>query len=437
MTKIRVIGAGLAGSEAAWRIANSGFEVELIEMRPKKMTPAHHSGYFAELVCSNSLKADHLQNAAGLLKAEMRLLNSLIISAADQHAVPAGQALAVAREKYAKEVTNKIKANQLIRVHEEEAVDLDFDGIQIIATGPLTSKPLAKKIQEMLGVNYLYFFDAAAPIITYESINNDIIFRASRYDEEEGGDYLNCPLNKDEYHSFYHALINAEKAEVKEFEDKKYFEGCLPIEELAQRGAKTLVFGPLKPVGLINPLTQERPYAVVQLRQDNYEGTLFNMVGFQTRLKWGEQKRVFSMIPGLEHAEFVRYGVMHRNTFINSPKLLKPTLQLKSDQRIFFAGQIVGVEGYVESAAMGIIAGINAVRLIHGKEPIAFPETTAHGALTNYITSFVGKSFQPMNINYGIIPSLEEKIKDKKLKKTRVSERAISVIKQFISENKI
>ncbi len=442
MTKIRVIGAGLAGSEAAWRIANSGIEVELWEMRPEKMTEAHHTGYFAELICSNSLKADHLGNAAGLLKAEMRELNSLILTAADEHTVPAGRALAVDRDRYAEEVTERLIAHPRITIRNEEACAdgklseyLLSDHITIIASGPLTSAPLAQVIRKLLGAEYLYFFDAAAPIISYDSLNLDIVYRASRYEEKEDGDYLNCPMSKEEYENFWHELVEADRAPVEDFEKGKFFEGCLPIEEIASRGIKTLAFGPLKPVGLPDPRTGRNPYAVVQLRQDNLEGSLYNLVGFQTRLKWGEQQRVFSMIPGLKEAEFVRYGVMHRNTFINSPKLLQPTLQLKSHPQILFAGQITGVEGYVESAAMGIIAGINAVRLARREKPLIFPSETAHGALTHYISSAVQKSFQPMNINFGILPPLKEKIKDKQLKKQKVSERGLESLHKFMVLN--
>lgn len=440
MTKITVIGAGLAGSEAAWQIAKAGLKVELWEMRPEKMTPAHHTPYFGELVCSNSLKADHLGNAAGLLKEEMRKLDSLVIRAGDHHAVPAGQALAVDRDRYAQEITQRLEEHPNVEIRRGEVTDIPEEGIVVIASGPLTSKALSESIQKLLGTNYLYFFDAAAPIVSLDSLNMDIVYRASRYGDEQGeaedeGDYLNCPMSKEEYEAFWGELVKAEPAPVKDFEEGSYFEGCLPVEELASRGKKTLSFGPLKPVGLNDPRTGKRPWAVVQLRQDNSEGTLYNLVGFQTRLKWGEQKRVFSMIPGLEDAEFVRFGVMHRNTFINSPELLKPTLQLKSDPRIFFAGQITGVEGYVESAAMGIIAGLNAVRLAKKEELLVFPEETAHGALTDYITTLVHKNFQPMNINYGILPSLEEKIKDKRVKKHKVSEKALFALEQFMKNN--
>lgn len=435
MTKIRVIGAGLAGSEAAWYIAEAGHQVELFEMRPTKMTPAHHTGLFGELVCSNSLKADHLGNAAGLLKAEMRVMNSIIIDAADHHSVPAGQALAVDRDRYAKEVTERLKNHPNIDFREEEVTAIPEDGIVIIASGPLTSEPLEASIRTLLGEDYLFFFDAAAPIVTKDSLNHSIVYQASRYGEGEDGDYLNCPMSKQEYEAFWQELVHAETAEVKDFEAGNFFEGCLPVEEIASRGIQTLAFGPLKPVGLPDPRTGEIPYAVVQLRQDNLEGTMYGLVGFQTHLKWGEQKRVFSMIPGLENAEFVRYGVMHRNTFINSPRLLKPTLQLRSDPRIFFAGQITGVEGYVESAAMGIIAGINALRLSNGEEPLVFPRESAHGALTHYISSSVQKHFQPMNANFGILPPWEGKLKDKKLKKEKIAERGLAAVRDFLEEH--
>lgn len=437
MTKLRVVGAGLAGSEAAWYIAEAGYEVELFEMRPLKMTPAHHTGLFGELVCSNSLKADHLGNAAGLLKAEMRALNSLVIRAADCHAVPAGQALAVDRDRYAEEVTGRLKSHPNIRVHTEEVASIPEDGIIIIASGPLTSEPLEASIRTLLGEDYLHFFDAAAPIVTKESLDASIVYQASRYGEGDEGDYLNCPLSKREYEAFWHALVGAETAEVKDFEAGNFFEGCLPVEEIAGRGIQTLAFGPLKPVGLPDPRTGELPYAVVQLRQDNLEGTLYGLVGFQTRLKWGEQKRVFSMIPGLAHAEFVRYGVMHRNTFINSPALLHPTLQLRKEPRIFFAGQITGVEGYVESAATGIIAGINAVRLLNGEEPLVFPRETVHGALTHYISTSAQKHFQPMNANFGILPPWEGKLKDKKQKKEKISERGYAVLQDFLGKYRL
>ncbi len=429
---VTVIGAGLAGSEAAWQLARRGIRVKLYEMRPQKKSPAHHTADFAELVCSNSLRAAALENAVGLLKEEMRKLNSLIMKSADCNRVPAGGALAVDRTGFAKYITNALEKHPLVEIVREEITAIPPQGTTIIASGPLTSDSLAVQIKEFAGSEYLYFYDAAAPIVTLESLNMDVIFRSSRYGKGEAA-YLNCPLSEEEYQIFYQALINAERAPVKEFEKQVHFEGCMPVEVLASRGRDTLLYGPLKPVGLTDPRTGKRPYAVVQLRQDNAEGTLYNMVGFQTNLKWGEQKRVFSLIPGLENAEFVRYGVMHRNTYINSPVLLKPTMQTIKRTDLFFAGQITGVEGYVESAAAGLVAGINAARLTAGKEPVTFPPETAHGALTNYITSADPKHFQPMNITFGLIPPLERRIKDKKLRNQTIAERAIKKLNDFIA----
>ena len=363
---IEVIGAGLAGCEAAWQIAKQNIKVRLYEMKPIKKTPAHHKDTFAELVCSNSFRSDALENAVGLLKQELRELNSLIMECADKTRVPAGGALAVDRDAFSQMVTEKISSNPLIEVINDEVTSLSKDVITIIATGPLTSERLSERIAELIGEKGLYFFDAAAPIVRLDSINMDIVFRASRYGKGEA-DYLNCPMNKEEYDKFYEALMNAETVELNDFEDDKIFEGCMPIESMAKRGKDTMRFGPLKPVGLTDPRTGKEPYAVVQLRQDNFLGTLYNMVGFQTRLKWGEQKRVFSLIPGLENAEFERYGVMHRNTFINSPKLLDAAYRMKNHPNIFFAGQITGVEGYVESTSSGLVAGINAARLLREK----------------------------------------------------------------------
>ena len=433
--QIYIIGAGLAGSEAAWQVAKRGVEVVLYEMRPDKMTPAHKTGKFAELVCSNSLRAASLENAVGVLKEEMRRLDSLIMHAADSTSVPAGGALAVDRNEFSDYITNKLKSldNVTIINEEIESIDNCSDNILIIASGPLTNGQLAENLKKYVGNDSLYFYDAAAPIVTLESINFSIAFRASRYDK--GGDdaYINCPMNREEYLTFRDALVKAEKAKTHEFEHEIFFEGCLPIEVIASRGEDTLRFGPMKPVGLIDPRTNETPYAVVQLRQDNREATLFNLVGFQTHLTWGEQKRVFSMIPGLSNAEIVRYGVMHRNTFINSPRLLKPTMQLKEHDNIFFAGQMTGVEGYVESAASGLIAGINAVRLYNELEPLTFPQQTCHGALANYITSAeTAKNFQPMNVNFGLLPPLESKVK-KRDKKSKLAERALQEVDKFIS----
>ena len=424
--QIYIIGAGLAGSEAAWQAAKRGVKVVLYEMRPDKMTPAHKTGKFAELVCSNSLRAASLENAVGVLKEEMRRLDSLIMQAADATSVPAGGALAVDRNEFSDYITNKLKSldNVTIINEEVESIDSLSDNVLIVASGPLTSGQLAENLKKYVGDDSLYFYDAAAPIVTLESINFSIAFRASRYDK--GGDdaYINCPMNREEYLTFREALVNAEKAKTHEFEREIFFEGCLPIEVIASRGEDTLRFGPMKPVGLIDPRNNESPYAVVQLRQDNREATLFNLVGFQTHLTWGEQKRVFSMIPGLSNAEIVRYGVMHRN---------KPTMQLKEQDNIFFAGQMTGVEGYVESAASGLIAGINAVRRCNDLEPLIFPSQTCHGALANYITSpETAKNFQPMNVNFGLLPPFEGKVK-KRDKKSKLAERALQELDKFVN----
>lgn len=436
--RINVIGAGLAGCEAAWQIAKRGGKVRLYEMKPQKKSPAHHLDTFAELVCSNSFRSNQLENAVGLLKEELRRMGSLIIECADKNAVPAGGALAVDREDFSDCVTERIRRNPNIEVIEQEYANIDDGNITVIATGPLTSEALFKEMSRITGENSLSFFDAAAPIVKADSINMDKAFAASRYDKGDA-DYINCPMSREEYLAFYEALINAEKAEIKDFEKNLIFEGCMPIEVMAERGPDTLRYGPLKPVGLTDPKTGKVPYAVVQLRQDNKEGTLYNMVGFQTRLKWGEQKRVFSMIPGLENAEFVRYGVMHRNTFINSPELLLASYRLKNSKNLFFAGQITGVEGYVESTASGLVAGINAYRVLQGQEEVYFPKTTAIGALAYYVsTSSVG-NFQPMNINFGLIEDLKTansegkpvKIRDKRVKNRMISERALNVIEKM------
>ncbi|MFZ5639100.1 MAG: FADH(2)-oxidizing methylenetetrahydrofolate--tRNA-(uracil(54)-C(5))-methyltransferase TrmFO [Bacillota bacterium] len=424
--EIAVIGAGLAGSEAAWQAAGRGVKVNLYEMRPVKTSPAHHSGFFAELVCSNSLRAAALENAVGLLKEEMRRLNSVIMQCADATRIPAGGALAVDREKFARLVTEKITRHPNINVIREEVTGIP-EGTVIIASGPLTSDALARQIRTLTGTEYLYFYDAAAPIVTYESLDHNKVFRASRYGKGDD-DYLNCPMDREEYEKFYQALVAAERVPLKDFEKEIFFEGCMPVEEMAARGPQTLLFGPLKPVGLTDPRTGQRPYAVVQLRQDNAEGTLYNLVGFQTHLRWDDQKRVFGLIPGLEQAEFVRYGVMHRNTFINSPVLLKPTLQLKTRPELFFAGQITGVEGYVESAAAGLVAGINAARTVRGLDPAEFPPETAHGALCRYVTTADARTFQPMNVNFGLLPPLDEKIRDKKAKNSKIAGRALAAI---------
>ncbi|MDM8182606.1 FADH(2)-oxidizing methylenetetrahydrofolate--tRNA-(uracil(54)-C(5))-methyltransferase TrmFO [Enterococcus cecorum] len=432
MVYVNVIGAGLAGSEAAWQIANAGVAVHLYEMRPTKKTPAHHTNQFAELVCSNSLRGNSLQNAVGVLKEEMRRMNSVIIHSADETSVPAGGALAVDRDTFSATVTEKLRNHPLITVYEEELTAFP-EGITVVATGPLTSEGLAKTIKEFNGSDGFYFYDAAAPIIEKSSINFDKVYLKSRYDKGEAA-YLNCPMTKEEFEAFHKELVNAEVAPLKEFEKEKYFEGCMPIEVMAARGEKTMLFGPMKPVGLEDPKTGKRPYAVIQLRQDNAAASLYNIVGFQTHLKWGEQKRVFQMIPGLENAEFVRYGVMHRNSFMNSPELLEPTYQSRKDKRIFFAGQMTGVEGYVESAASGLIAGINAARLAKGEELVVFPRETAMGSMAYYITHAEGKHFQPMNANFGLFPELPERIRDKKLRYETLANRALESLEQVKNE---
>lgn len=436
MTYVNVIGAGLAGSEAAWQIAKRGIQVKLYEMRPVKQTPAHHTDKFAELVCSNSLRANNLTNAVGVIKEEMRKLDSIIIEAADSCSVPAGGALAVDRHEFAGYVTEKVKNHPLVEVIHEEVTEIPKDGITVIATGPLTSSELAKSIREATGQDYLYFYDAAAPIIEKDSIDMDKVYLKSRYDKGEAA-YLNCPMNEEEFNAFQQALIEAEVAPLKEFEKEKYFEGCMPIEVMAARGPKTMLFGPMKPVGLEDPKTGKRPHAVVQLRQDDAAGTLYNIVGFQTHLKWGEQKRVFQMIPGLENVEIVRYGVMHRNTFINSPKVLAPTYQLKSQPNVFFAGQMTGVEGYVESAGSGLIAGINAARMAMEQDLKIFPAETALGSMARYITEADSKHFQPMNVNFGLFPALGEKIRSKQERGEKHAERALASIEAYIESEKL
>ncbi len=429
---VTVVGAGLAGSEAAWQIAQRGIHVDLYEMRPVKQTPAHHTDKFAELVCSNSLRANTLTNAVGVLKEEMRHLNSLIIDSADRSSVPAGGALAVDRHEFAGRVTETLKNHPNITIHNEELTEIPTDGITIIATGPLTSEALSKEISQLTGEDYFYFYDAAAPIIEKDSIDMNKVYLKSRYDKGEAA-YLNCPMTEEEFNAFYEALISAETVPLKEFEKEIFFEGCMPIEVMANRGKKTMLFGPMKPVGLEDPKTGKRPYAVVQLRQDDAAGTLYNIVGFQTHLKWGPQKEVIRLIPGLENAEIVRYGVMHRNTFINSPKVLKNTYQLRERENLFFAGQMTGVEGYVESAASGLIAGINAARLAEGAEPIAFPIETAMGSMANYITTTNAKNFQPMNANFGLFPDLGRRIKSKQERAEAHAGRALDTIQSFLN----
>ena len=428
---VNVIGAGLAGSEAAWQLAKRDIPVRLYEMRPVKQTPAHHTSQFAELVCSNSLRANTLTNAVGVLKEEMRLLDSVIIQSADDCAVPAGGALAVDRHEFAAKVTDRVKNHPNVTVINEEVTKIP-EGLTVIATGPLTSEALSEQLQELTGEDYLYFYDAAAPIIEKDSIDMDKVYLKSRYDKGEAA-YLNCPMSEEEFDLFYNALITAETAPIKAFEKEVFFEGCMPIEEMAQRGRKTMLFGPMKPVGLEDPRTGKKPFAVVQLRQDDAAGTLFNIVGFQTHLKWGAQKEVLQLIPGLEHAEIVRYGVMHRNTFINSPKVLKATYQFNNREDLFFAGQMTGVEGYVESAASGLIAGINAARIFTGKEPVQFPIETAIGSMANYITTTNSKNFQPMNANFGLFPDLPGKIRKKQERNEQHAKRALESVQNFMN----
>ena len=449
---INVIGGGLAGTEAAYQIAKRGIKVKLYEMKPNKYSPAHSNQNLAEIVCSNSFKSNLHTNACGLLKEELRAMDSLLIRIADNTAVPAGQALAVDREIFAKKVTEAIKSNPNIEVINEEVVDLEKlieEAITIVATGPLTADELAKNISKITAQDKLYFYDAAAPIVTKDSINFDIAFWGDRYEQEREKDeeigewkerlkntkekqnYINLPMNKEEYENFYKNLIDAEVVELHHFEKREIFEGCMPIEIMAKRGEDTLRFGPLKPVGFTDPRTGKRPYALVQLRQDDTEGNIFNLVGFQTNLKYGEQKRVFSMIPGLENAEFVKYGVMHRNTFIDSSHLLTNTYKMKNIKNLYFAGQITGVEGYVESISSGLMAGINAANEFYGKEEFYLPIETMTGALANYIST-PNEKFQPMNANFGIVPGLEKRIKDKKEKYTILADRDISNLKEII-----
>ena len=433
MNKLTVIGGGLAGCEAAYAAANRGIEVELIEMKPAKKTAAHKSDYLAELVCSNSLKASRVDSAAGLLKEEMRRLGSVCLAAADRSAVAAGGALAVDRDIFSRLITEKIKNHPNITVTERLVTEIPQGGVTVIATGPLTDDALAEKLAGLCDGGNLSFYDAAAPIVTAESVDMSKAFFASRYDKG-GDDYINCPMNKEEYTAFYRELINAESAPLHGFDKApNVYEGCMPIEVLAKRGEDSIRFGPLKPVGLRDPRTGHRPWAAVQLRRENAAATLFNIVGFQTNLKFSEQKRVFSMIPGLENAEFMRYGVMHRNSYMDSPNLLKQTFQSKSNPNLFFAGQMTGVEGYVESAASGLVAGINAARLFKGEEELIFPHTTAIGSLPYYVTHAESKHFQPMNVNFGIIKELEgPRIRDKKERYEKIAERALKDLQPFI-----
>lgn len=428
ISSVHVIGAGLAGCEAVTQLTRHGIPVILHEMRPVKSDEAHKTAYFAELVCSNSLRAGNIENAVGLLKEEMRRLGSLIMQKADEHQVPAGGALAVDRDGFAAAVTEAVKANPLVTVIHEEVTDLEsLEGTVIVASGPLTSAALFADIKKLLQADYLHFFDAAAPIVTADSLDYDKVYRASRYDKG-GADYLNCPFyTKEEYVAFWEALCNAESAPVKDFEHD-VFEACMPIEEMAARGEDTMRFGPLKPVGLIDPRNGKEAYAVVQLRQDNAAASLYNLVGFQTHLKWPEQRRVFGMIPGLENAEFVRFGVMHKNTYLNSPQLLDKHFNLRSNKRFYFAGQMTGVEGYVESAASGLMAGLAAARAVLELPEVEFPEVTAHGALANYISNPAIENFQPMNINFGLIPPLTVRIRKKREKNAQIAARALEAL---------
>ena len=431
---IVIIGGGLAGSEAAWQAANRGVKVTLYEMRPKEMTPAHKTGGLAELVCSNSLGSADIQNAPGILKEEMRRLNSLIIRVADHVRVPAGSALAVDREQFSSKITQALESHPRIRILREEITDIPTDCVCIVATGPLTSDKLSKAVAQLTHADHLYFYDAISPIIDAESIDMSIVFPASRYDKG-GDDYLNCPMDEATYDKFYGALLAAEKVQPKDFEKTPYFEACLPIEVMAERGKHTMQFGPLKPVGLEDPKTGARPFAVVQLRTENVHRTCYNIVGFQTKLTYGEQKRVFRMIPGLEQAEFLRYGSLHRNTFLNSPRLLRNTLQFKGRDTLLFAGQLVGVEGYTDSSAMGGLAGINAARALQGLPLIAPPPTTAHGCLVSYITTADPGRFQPMNTNFGLFPPLSKPVRDKERKRQQIGERALEDFTAWMTQS--
>ena len=429
MKTVTVLGAGLAGSECAWQLAKRGINVKLIEMKPVKMTPAHTSPNFAELVCSNSLRSDELTNAVGLLKAEMRAMGSLIMESADANKVAAGGALAVDREGFSKYITDKLKSLQNVEVVSAEATEIP-EGEVVIATGPLSSDAIAEKIAALCPDSDLHFYDAVAPIVTLESVDMDSAFFASRYDKGTA-DYVNCPMDKDEYLVFVEELTHAKEAEVHGFDDGGVFEGCMPVEVMARRGVDTLRYGPLKPVGLIDPRTGRENYAVVQLRRDNADGTIYNIVGFQTHLTWGEQKRVFSMIPALKNAEFVRYGVMHRNTYLNSPKLLDRYYRLRTDGRISFAGQMTGVEGYVESAASGMLVGIETAARVLGMEPVDFPQETAIGALSLYVSGGSVGDFQPMNVNFGIISPLGCRVKGKRNKNAEISKRSLEIIESL------
>ena len=437
MHKVRVIGGGLAGSEAAWQLAERGIGVTLYEMRPMTMTPAHHSGDLGELVCSNSLRAKDLSHAAGLLKEELRRAGSLIMRLADAHAIGAGGALAVDRVGFQRAITEAVEAHPLITLQREEIREIPEDGITLVASGPLTSDALSASLKDLTGAEQLYFYDAAAPIVSKESIHMEDAFWQSRYDKGPAEDYLNCPMDEATYVDFYRALLEAPWAETKDFEDEVFFEGCMPIETMAARGRDTLRFGPMKPVGLVDPATGETPHAVVQLRHDDAQGQLMNIVGFQTRMRWGAQEDLLKKIPALRDAEIVRYGVMHRNTYMNSPQVLLPTGQLKARPSLLFAGQMTGVEGYIESTAGGLVAGINAARLASEQAPLAFPATTAIGALLAYITSGNGQNFQPMNINFGLLPPLAKRVRNKKERGGKYAERALTDLQTFLQEHNL
>ena len=441
MSTIKIIGAGLAGGEAAWQAANMGVQVELYEMKPHKFSPAHHKDGFAELVCSNSLRSNQLNNAVGLLKEELSRMGSLILEAAHATEVPAGSALAVNRDLFSDYITKKIKNHPNITVHECEVTELDLDTVTVVASGPLTSDALADEISKLTGGGELHFYDAAAPIVDFATVNTDVAFFASRYGKGDPTDYLNCPMTKEQYDVFYNALISAEVAELKSFDaesqkDLTVFEGCMPVEVMASRGYDTLRFGPMKPVGLPLPTTGEDAFATVQLRRENVEGTMYNIVGFQTHLTFGEQKRVFGLIPGLENAEFFRYGVMHRNTYMNSPGLLNEVYSMKKAPNLYFAGQMTGVEGYVESASSGFVAGVNAARQVLGMSPIVFPRETVIGALAAYVAEGgLSSKFQPMNANFGIIAPLEKKVKGgKRFRNEAYAQRSLEIVDEFIGK---
>jgi methylenetetrahydrofolate--tRNA-(uracil-5-)-methyltransferase len=428
--RVTVVGGGLAGCEATWQLARRGVEVDLHEMRPVVPTPVHQTSDLAEIVCSNSLRGNALDQAAGLLKEEMRRLDSLVMKIAEEVKVPAGSALAVDRGLFARRMTEAVEALERVTIHRGEVPRIPEDPVTVVATGPLTSDALAEELEAFVGQGHLHFFDAVSPVIEAESIDFDKAFRASRYGKG-GDDYVNCPMDEGEYRRFYEALTSAESATVKDFEKELFFEGCLPLEVIAARGPDTLCFGPLKPVGLTDPRTGRRPHAVVQLRQDNLAASHYSLVGFQTQLKWGEQKRVFGMIPGLENAAFVRFGMIHRNTYVNSPLVLEPTFETRTRPGLFFAGQMSGVEGYVESAASGLLAGLGALRRVHGEAPLPFPEDTAHGALGRYIARSDPKHYQPTNIAFGLLPELPRRVRDKRRRRQAVAHRALDSLERF------